>query len=230
MECTGAELVQIHLESHGAGGRILCPPGLIPSAGQYVLGQADPADGTPPAPLLPVPVFAAGASPGGFLAAAPLPPVWTPGTRLRLRGPLGRGFSLPREARRVALLAFDDGPARLLPLIPAALQKEASVVLLTDDGGRDLPEEVEVQPRAAVSEVLHWADYLAVIARRESLEGLRDLIGNQIAALSSCEILVDAPVPCGGLADCGVCAIHSGREWKMACKDGPVFDGKDLIG
>jgi dihydroorotate dehydrogenase electron transfer subunit len=36
-------------------------------------------------------------------------------------------------------------------------------------------------------------------------------------------------MPCGGLGDCGVCALTSGRAWKLACQDGPVFDIHELI-
>jgi NAD(P)H-flavin reductase len=41
--------------------------------------------------------------------------------------------------------------------------------------------------------------------------------------------LVVAPMPCGGLAECGVCAVTTRRGWKLACKDGPVFDLGELI-
>jgi len=43
------------------------------------------------------------------------------------------------------------------------------------------------------------------------------------------QVLVVTPMPCGGLAECGVCAFTTRRGWKMACKDGPVFDLSELI-
>jgi hypothetical protein len=36
-------------------------------------------------------------------------------------------------------------------------------------------------------------------------------------------------MPCAGLADCGVCAVELRRGWKLACKDGPVFDLRDIL-
>jgi NAD(P)H-flavin reductase len=37
-----------------------------------------------------------------------------------------------------------------------------------------------------------------------------------------------AAMPCSGLADCGVCAVPARRGYKLACKDGPVFDLDEL--
>ena len=38
------------------------------------------------------------------------------------------------------------------------------------------------------------------------------------------QALVRTPMPCGALADCGVCTVRTSRGPKLACKDGPVFD------
>ena len=90
----------------------LCPPDLIPAPGQYILAHARGSD----SPLA-VPVFFSDSAPNGFRAAPFLPLAWTPGTQLNLRGPLGHGFSIPAFARKVALIAFDESPARLRGLI-----------------------------------------------------------------------------------------------------------------
>jgi len=29
-------------------------------------------------------------------------------------------------------------------------------------------------------------------------------------------------------ADCGICAVPLKSDWKLACKDGPVFDWQEL--
>ena len=36
-------------------------------------------------------------------------------------------------------------------------------------------------------------------------------------------------MPCGGAAECGICAVPFGRGWKLACKDGPVFELNPLL-
>src|SRR5690242_4922242 len=99
MQQDSAELTEIYLNGRSAG-RLRCDPRLVPAPGQYLLAHAHPAD-----PLA-IPVFSAGACPGGFYAAPPLPTDWQPGTYLHIRGPLGKGFQLAQTARFVALAAF----------------------------------------------------------------------------------------------------------------------------
>jgi NAD(P)H-flavin reductase len=41
-------------------------------------------------------------------------------------------------------------------------------------------------------------------------------------------VLLRTQMPCGALAECGVCAVRTRGGWKMACKDGPVFDWREL--
>jgi NAD(P)H-flavin reductase len=216
------QLHELYYDAERAAARILCPPLLVPAPGQYLLAH----DGSD-APL-PVPVFPAGSAADGFLAAPSLPRTWSPGTHLHLRGPLGRGFSLPLTARRVALLAWDDSPARLLALLPSALKQGAAITLVCKSAPRDLPMEVEVQPLQALGEALSWADFLAVDAGRESLPGLRSRLGEQNQATAEIQVLLRTQMPCGALAECGVCAVRTRGGWKMACKDGPVFDWREL--
>src|SRR6188474_2739018 len=106
--------------------RINCPANLVPAPGQYLLAS-DASNST-----LPVPIFYTDSASQGFIAGPPLPDSWTPGHEIYLRGPLGRGFVLPTSARKVALVAFDDSPARLHGLITPALTQNAAVVLLCD--------------------------------------------------------------------------------------------------
>lgn len=212
--------------------RVSCPSNLIPSPGQYLLAG----DGSD-APL-PVPLFHTDSAPQGFVhrtastlvAAGPVPGSWRPGLELHLRGPLGRGFTLPASARKVGLVAFDDSPARLKGLIRPALKQEAAVVLLCNSAPEDLPDDVEVQPLSALSEIVEWADYLACDVAREKLNQLREHLGklNQLPAGKESQVLIRTPVPCGGLADCGVCAVSLKSDWRLACKDGPVFSWKEV--
>lgn len=223
------QVVELVLEDGHRQARISCPADLIPAPGQYLLaGIASSSD------PLPVPLFSTESTPFGFatapyshfIASAPIPETWTPGTRLALRGPLGHGFALPASARRVALVPFDGSADRLKALIRPALRQGAAVVLLSDSDGERLPDEVEVQPFSALEEALAWADYAAFDVSRESLPGLRERLGglNQPPAGREAQVLVRTPVPCGGVAECGVCAVRLKSSPKLACKDGPVFD------
>ena len=166
------ELVEIYLENGLTGGRLLCPPNYIPAPGQYLLAH-NPASNAP----LPAPVFNAGSVTGGFLTAPPVPGTWQPGISLSLRGPLGRGFSLPSSARHVALVALGETSARLKPMLGNALGQNASVVLVSDLKLPDLPPEVETQSIAGLVEVVKWADYMAFDLPRLSLPGLREKLG-----------------------------------------------------
>jgi hypothetical protein len=127
------------------------------------------------------------------------------------------------------LIAFDDAPVCLRGLIRPALRQRASVVVVTSSTGDSLPDDVEVQPLAAMAEVIEWADYIALDVSRENLSELRELLQpNQTAAVKDAQALIRTPMPCGGLADCGVCAVNTRSFWQMACKDGPVFDWKEI--
>jgi NAD(P)H-flavin reductase len=206
--------------------RILCPDKLIPSPGQYLLTHAAGSD----SPLA-VPVFAAAVFTSGFLAAPPAPEAWVPGTRLYLRGPLGRGFALPGSARRLGLIAFDGTSRRLLGLLKAALKQEASITLVCEIPPDDLPLQVEIQPVRALAEVCRWADWLAIDSGRESLPELKKRLadGDPAGVNFEAQVLVGAPMPCGGLAGCGVCAVEGRRGNQLVCDQGPVFDLKQLL-
>jgi len=135
-----------------------------------------------------------------------------------------------------------------------ALEQNASVGLVTELEVPDLPPEVEIQPLSKLTEITHWADFLAVDTLPESLSALRQNLGLSQQAKVPIEaqavfeshlrrsrrtaprrvpgpngVLVITSMPCGGMADCGVCAVTTHRGWKMACKHGPVFDLFDLI-
>jgi dihydroorotate dehydrogenase electron transfer subunit len=198
--------------------RLTCPEGLIPAPGQYLLAS----EGSNA--ILPIPIFYTDSAPGGFIS--PASETWTPGEILYLRGPLGRGFTLPPSARKAGLIAFDGAPARLRGLIPPALGQEASVVLVCDQQVDDLPDEVEVQPLSALEEILKWADYVAIDVDRENLGQCMQRL-EQTHSLTV-QVLVHTPMPCGGVAECGVCAVVTKSGWKMACKDGPVFDLREI--
>lgn len=223
MHTGNGRIVETILEDGQYLAQISCPPKLIPSPGQCLLA-GDASD-----LILPVPLFYTDSAPDGCSAALPGPMGWKPGQEIALRGPLGRGFELPVFARKVALVGFDNPPVRLRGLIRPALDQEAAVVSIGDFAADRLPDEVEVQPFSALAEVMAWADFAAFDVAREHLSGLRESLERlkQLPAVRAAQILVRVPVPCGGVADCGVCAVSLRSGWRMACKDGPVFEWGD---
>ena len=225
MQTGQAQVIELILQDGLRSARLSCLGNLIPAPGQYLLA-GDASD-----PLLPAPLFYTDSAPAGFIAAPPLPDSWKPGQEIRLRGPLGRGFTLPISARRVALVAYDDTPARLRGLIRLGLRQDAAIVLVGDSAPDQLPYDVEVQPLSTLSEVCEWSDYMAFDVARENLPELGKRLGslNQMSAYREAQVLIRTLMPCGGVAECGVCAVTLKSNWKMACKDGPVFDWRDIL-
>jgi len=210
--------------------RIACPPAATPAPGQYLLALPAAQPGGE-APALAIPLFAAGSHrEGAFLAAPPAPPAWGPGTELALRGPFGRPFRPPAGLRRLALAALGESAARLMPLVETALQAGCAVALYTAAPLPPLPAAVEALPLEALPEAPAWADFLALDLPLEALPDLRQRLGLDPGAGPACpaQALVHAPMPCGGLAQCGACAVEGRRGWLLACEDGPVFDLSEL--
>jgi len=228
------KVVELVLVDGLSAARISCPPGLVPPPGAYLFAH-EPGSELP----LGTVVFAArffgdlhrlGA--GSFLSAPPAPKSWTPGTRLALRGPLGHGFVLPVYARRIALVAYDSSPRRLLTLLNPAFNQSAALTLVCEHPLEDLPLQVEIQPMRALAEVCSWADYLAMDADRESIPSLKQYLEkvNPLKIPGEAQILVRTPMPCGALAECGVCSVDTRGGVQLACEKGPVFDLKSLVG
>ncbi len=220
------ELLELRLEGEDlVGGRIAAPPRLSIKPGQYLLA-------TPRrlAETLPTVLFPSAIRGEEILLAPPLPPAWLPGTELSLRGPLGKGFHLPDSARRLALGALDSHPYRLLPLLVLALAQRLEIALFTPLIPPGLPPEVEVLPSSALPDAPGWADFLALDLPWAFLPQVRTWLKVEQGRPLPCqaEVLVVAPMPCGGQADCGVCALKTRSGWKFTCQDGPVFDFEKL--
>lgn len=222
MQIGTGRVSELFLEDGWRYARISCSEELIPGPGQYLLASGGSDS------LLPVPLFYTDLAPQGF--TGPAPESWKPGDLIQVRGPLGHGFSLPASARNVALVSFDGTPARLRGLIRPALNQKASVVFLAETSADHLPDDVEVLSLAALEEIVGWADYIAMDVEREYLHEVKDSLQEQsrMLATKEAQILVHTPMPCGGIAECGVCAITTKSEWKMVCREGPVFIWREI--
>ena len=225
-----AAIQTVQRDSNGdLAARFTCPVSLIPAPGRYSLahhpGQPDNALG--------LHLFQVGIPTGlddlALPFLGPIPDSWRPGDKIHLRRPSGRGFKIPKSIHRLALAALGDTSARLLPTIPAALERGTSIAFFTlaPEMVASLPPAVEIHPISGLNDILTWADFLVLDIPLEDLPDLRTILGlgphDQIPCPA--QALIWTPMPCGALADCGVCAvpIRSGA-YKLACKDGPVFD------
>jgi hypothetical protein len=220
-----SEVRETSLEPGGPSGLLACPLALQPAPGQYLLAAS-----RSPAEVLPVPLFPA-SLPGKELAlASPLPPSWTAGMELVVRGPLGKGFNLPHTARRLALAALDCTPALLRPLAFLALAQGAAVTIHCDQAATGLPSEVEILPLDQLAETVRWADFLGAAFLLAGLERFRRAAGLKIHQRLQipAQALLLTSLPCANLAGCGLCAVPTPHGWKLACADGPVFDLNSL--
>ena len=232
-----ARIREIRLEAQGQVAWIDCPAAAVPAPGQYLLANNTAEADAPLATML----FPTAYDNAGFLAVPLLPnannltacsTAWMPGADLKLRGPLGQGFALPHSTRRLALIDLGGGALRLLPLVGAGLVNGADVALFSEAPPLLLPSSVEINPLRSLGEGLGWADFIAVDVSLDQVENLAELLCLPAGQHLPCpgQALVAAPMPCGGAAECGACAVLVRRRWKLTCTDGPVFDLRDLVG
>jgi NAD(P)H-flavin reductase len=205
---------------------ISCPNAVIPEPGQYVLAHILSEEDAP----LAAPLFLAERGESGFLTVSQAPLAWMPGTRLKLRGPLGHGFRLPDGSQRLALVSLGDTAMRLSPLIVPALERGMGIAFLSDQLIPAVPAAVEIYPLHELPEAMAWVDFIALEIHLDRLNALRSLFGLTIDQALPCQAqaLILAEMPCGGLAECGACTVPARRKWKLACSDGPVFNLADL--
>ena len=213
---------------------VACPSGIFPQPGQY-LAAWTPADSLHPLPYL---LFPGGLTwlaeqeqkpldrPGRTLRFATPLPAWEAGTILQLRGPLGQGFHMPKDVRRLLLVALGTHTERLLPLMQPVLEGGGGVALFTDASLPQLPLSVEAYPLESLPEFRGWPDYIALDLPVEKLSGLRKHFGLGAHAVLGipAQALVTLPMPCTAIGDCGACTVEGRFSNYLACKDGPVFD------
>ena len=206
--------------------RIDCHPGLIPAPGQYLHAHnPDEADS-----VLGWSLFPMGLDSASGLVAGPIPTTWGPGSTLNLRGPLGSGFAIPDVITRLALIMLGETASRLLPLLHTALGKNTDIAIFTDTPLPPLPPAIEIHPLSSVEEALEWANFIAIEIPWRQISNLRNILGLSPHDYLPCPVqaLISIPMPCSGVGDCSACAVKVRRGYKLACKDGPVFDLNSL--
>jgi len=174
---------------------------------------------------------------------------WPAGQRASFLGPLGKGFALPPKGSSSLLVAGGVGLPPLLSLARAMekLGRSGEVTLLygekghefildpgsdffpamgtqtcTEDGSCGTPGMV-----TSLLEAMHLGEgfHLFVCGPNPMMRAVLDLTGGR--CLSS-QYSLEARMACG-FGVCSGCAVKllSG-DYVRVCKEGPVFDGKDL--
>ncbi len=171
------------------------------------------------------------------------------GDSLDLIGPLGKGFSLQPQQRRLLLVAEASHVAPLLALMQMQLARQGSVVLLLQGQtatdllpAAALPPSVEYYTAthdgsagdadvldALLARAVPWADALAAAGSAPFLRRLQrrmaEIRPNPYRGFA--QAVAPVPLPCGGGA-CLACLVETGRGHHRACQRGPVFDLTEL--
>ena len=165
----------------------------------------------------------------------------TPGDRVDLIGPLGRGFVVAPTSRRLLLVGGGLGVAPLVMLADQAVARGLSVTLVmggrtADDifPGHLLPVEVEylvttedgsLGHRGFVTEVLaeplDWADEVFACGPLGMLAALQRLPRRSNAA--PIQASLEEHMGCA-MGVCYGCVVETRRGRRRVCADGPVFD------
>lgn len=219
-------IVKVFEESGQQFTQIHCPNTAIPQAGQFVTAWAADQDNLNLASLL----FPSEIGKDGFYTGSLIPESWKPGTHIKLRGPSGNGFSKVERIRHLLLIACDNSTYRLNPVIHDAIKNKIDVALFTNCYVHHLPKQVETYPINDAKDAVYWADSILIDIKVDELSQLRSILGIQPESHLPCQtqILISIEMPCGSIADCGVCAVKTKKAWRFTCKDGPVFNLKDI--
>lgn len=160
---------------------------------------------------------------------------WHPGMQVNIRGPLGSGVRLPPLSRRLVLIALDDHPARLLSLAAYGSEKGLDMVMAGDwvadtKISGDIAPSIELALLSQIQELTSWADFILFDVPHFQLQSLGKLTQSITALLRPgfAQVLIHTPMPCVGIAECGICAVRTRRGYKHACQDGPVFDFQEI--
>lgn len=178
---------------------------------------------------------------------------WTHGQPVDMLGPLGRGYTLPKDPRVVVMVAGGIGIASLFGLAESILlrAKRPEVwVYIGAASGEDILMKSELESMGARVEVTTEDGSMGtrgVVTHWLEMEGPR-LAKNGNSAVYACgppemlakvattahtlslpcQVSLEARMACG-VGSCLGCAIRTRhRGYQMVCKEGPVFDVRDI--
>jgi len=168
------------------------------------------------------------------------------GDSFGLRGPFGKGFSLPSQGENILIIAGGVGAAPLSPYADAA--REAGSEVHTILGARSSGDLLFEERFAAAGEVYVSTDdgskgtkgFVTGVLSRLNLSAYDRIVvcGPEIMMVSVFKLLEERNVlgkaefslhryfKCG-IGVCGACCID--KSGLRVCKDGPVFSGMQLL-
>lgn len=172
-----------------------------------------------------------------------------PGTAVDMIGLLGSGFSIAPTTRRALLVAGGVGIAPLVILAEQLVAREISVTLLAGAASAAgllpphyLPAEVEYVQATAdgsaghhgfvttlVGAYLNWADQIYACGPNPMFSALAAVLREHGPAQLTppAQFSIEEYMACG-LGVCVGCVTETRRGPQRVCKEGPVFNWRDL--
>ncbi len=169
-----------------------------------------------------------------------------PGDEVDLYGPLGHGFRPRPGSRHHLLVGGGIGVAPLVTLAEDLVAKGREVTLLlgarnADDvfPAAELPPEVELLvttddgsagQKGLVTELytsyINWADQVYACGPEAMFRAMAGITRRDRKRLSV-QVLLEENMACG-TGICYGCAVEAKRGMRLVCKDGPMFELRDL--
>jgi dihydroorotate dehydrogenase electron transfer subunit len=170
------------------------------------------------------------------------------GEKIDVLGPLGNGFTIQSESKNLLLIAGGMGVAPLNFLAWEALKKglkvkitnsaitgdqlcpeqylpdKRNVITSTDDGSAGEPP---ARATDFIPQYLSWADQIYICG---PLAMYKTVVANYLPLFKRKQVQVSLELRMGcGMGLCYGCSVMTKKGLKQVCKDGPVFDIKDVI-
>lgn len=178
-----------------------------------------------------------------------------PGDKIDLLAPLGNSFDFPGKEEKVVLIAGGMGIAPLFYLLNSLLKRKFNPEKITLFYGVKTKDElVLLAELSSLGAGLHLATEDGTIGYKGMLTGLflQELkekrlklkktkfyacgpnpMLKKISEISkkyhlSCQISLENHMPCG-IGACFGCVVKTINGYKRVCKDGPIFDAREVI-
>ncbi len=177
-----------------------------------------------------------------------------PGDRLDLFGPLGQGFALKRNTRNLLLVAGGMGIAPLVAMAEEGLGRGCAVVLAlgarsredlypasllsppvevhlaTEDGTAGRTGPVTVLLADPEPGLLPWADQVMACGPRPMLAEVAAMVraGRMRLPAGFAQVSLEERMACG-IGACLGCVIPTRKGYRRVCRDGPVFDLREVF-
>jgi len=171
----------------------------------------------------------------------------TPGETVDVLGPLGNGYNVTPKSKNILMVAGGIGIAPLLFLAQNSINQGKQVTLLigarsdkqlyptsllpTKSRNIIVTEDGSAGRRGMVSEIVtdfvRQSDQVFACGPRLMYRAILSMMKEQ-SIEKPVQVSLETRMGCG-VGACYGCSINTAKGMKMVCRDGPVFDVKDVI-